>query len=151
MLERSYVLSPQHEDRNSPIGSAVDNDTGSNFNVDLMKIWLHNCLKTHHSCDSREPSRALTLLPTRVIDVDTNSQARITETTGMRANYLTLSYCWGQGKKLLCRKDSYERFKQNLPVDDSMPKTFKDALQITKALGYRYLWIDALCIIQDDP
>jgi len=31
-----------------------------------------------------------------------------------------------------------------------MPKTFRDALQVTKALGYRYLWIDALCIIQDD-
>ena len=32
-----------------------------------------------------------------------------------------------------------------------MPKTFKDALQVTRMLGYRYLWIDAICIIQDDP
>jgi hypothetical protein len=32
-----------------------------------------------------------------------------------------------------------------------MPKTFREALQVTKALGYQFIWIDALCIIQDDP
>jgi hypothetical protein len=93
------------------------------------------------------------LLPIRVIDVDTHGQARIIEMAGIRANYRTLSYCWGQGKKLLCKKrsGSYEQFKQELPVDDSMPKTFRDALKVTRVLGYRFLWIDALCIVQDDP
>jgi len=32
-----------------------------------------------------------------------------------------------------------------------LPKTFKDAVDITKSLGFRCLWIDALCIIQDSP
>lgn len=31
-----------------------------------------------------------------------------------------------------------------------MPKTFRDVVQITRELGLRYLWIDSLCIIQDD-
>jgi hypothetical protein len=93
------------------------------------------------------------LLPTRVIELEADGQAHITETMGMQAEYITLSYCWGKGKKLLCTKRSslYADFKQKLPVDNSMPKTFRDALQVTRALGYRYLWIDALCIIQDDP
>ena len=30
-----------------------------------------------------------------------------------------------------------------------IPKTFQDAVLITRKLGYRYLWIDSLCIIQD--
>lgn len=31
-----------------------------------------------------------------------------------------------------------------------LPTTFRDAIQVTKGLGIRYLWIDSLCIIQDD-
>jgi len=104
-------------------------------------------------CNTEVLSEKLPLLPTRVIELEPDGQARIIESLGMQAEYLTLSYCWGQGKKLLCTTGSglYEQFKQKLPVDDSMPKTFRDALQVTRALGYRYLWIDALCIIQDDP
>jgi hypothetical protein len=36
----------------------------------------------------------------------------------------------------------------SVPLDE-LPKTFQDAIQITKCLGIRYLWIDSLCIIQD--
>jgi len=32
-----------------------------------------------------------------------------------------------------------------------LPKSFRDAIQITRRLGYEYIWIDSLCIIQDDP
>jgi len=120
--------------------------------MDLIKTWDRHCQKGHHYCNADLLSQMLPLLPTRVIEIETDGQARITETKGMRAQYLTLSYCWGQGKRLLSTLGSglYEQFKQKLPLDDTMPRTFRDALQVTKALGYRYLWIDALCIIQDD-
>jgi hypothetical protein len=32
-----------------------------------------------------------------------------------------------------------------------LPNTFADAVQLTRGLGLKYLWIDSLCIIQDDP
>ena len=153
MLELSCVLSTRSEQQSTPIGSAVDADTGSIHNMSLIKTWIQDCQKTHCLCSMEISSQRLPLLPTRVIEIETDGQARVTETMGMRAEYLTLSYCWGQGKKLLSTKgsDSYEQFKQRLPVDDTMPRTFRDALQVTSALGFRYLWIDALCIIHDDP
>jgi len=120
--------------------------------MDLIKTWIQHCQKGHHCCNTEVSLQMLPLLPTRVIEIETDGQARITETKGMRSEYLTLSYCWGQGKRMLSTlgAGSYERFKQKLPLDDTMPKTFREAIQVTRSLGYRYLWIDALCIIQDD-
>ena len=40
--------------------------------------------------------------------------------------------------------------RAGIPLGD-MPKTFRDAVLITRRLGVRYLWIDSLCIIQDSP
>ena len=66
--------------------------------------------------------------------------------------YIALSYCWGSPKeiekKLVCTtKDNYKLRLEGFSTDD-LPKTFKDAVQVTRALGKKYLWIDALCIIQ---
>jgi len=33
---------------------------------------------------------------------------------------------------------------------ENLSKTFQDALTITHELGYQYIWIDSLCIVQDD-
>ena len=152
MLDLSCVLSSHSGKQFTPIGSAIDNHTGSDCNMDLIKTWVQHCRNEHHYCDTKVSSQKLPLLPTRVIEIETDGQARITETKGMRAEYLTLSYCWGQGKRMLCTRRSglYKLFKQKLPLDDTMPKAFRDALQVTRSVGYRYLWIDALCIIQDD-
>jgi hypothetical protein len=91
-------------------------------------------------------------LPTRVIDILDPAEPRLRESSGQQAEYLTLSYCWGQGKWLLNtrRCGRYEEFCKRIPSDESMPKTSGEALKVTRALGYRFLWIDALCIIQDD-
>ena len=153
MLDLSCIVLSRPGEQCSLIGSAVDSHTGSTYNMDLMKTWLQACQETHWLCKLEGSSKTPPPLPTRVIEIDIDGQSRITETGGIQAEYITLSYCWGEGKKLLCKKESglYEQFKQRLPVDDSMPKTFKDALQVTRSLGYRYLWIDALCIVQDDP
>jgi hypothetical protein len=32
-----------------------------------------------------------------------------------------------------------------------LPRTFRDAVEVTRGLGYEYIWIDSLCIVQDDP
>lgn len=46
------------------------------------------------------------------------------------------------------KKDNIEAFKQKMGFDD-LPKTFQDAITVCVALDIEYVWIDALCIIQD--
>jgi hypothetical protein len=63
--------------------------------------------------------------------------------------YITLSYCWGnlQGMLILLHGNLAE-LQRGINIT-SLPATFRDAVIVTKNLGFQYLWIDALCIIQD--
>jgi hypothetical protein len=63
---------------------------------------------------------------------------------------MTLSHCWGGRSHIKLTMDNTEDFQSNIPCDD-LPKTFLEAISVVKHLGIAYLWIDALCIIQDSP
>lgn len=87
-------------------------------------------------------------LPTRVIDVTGRETVRLLEPTPKRGQYLILSYCWGAGNNHA--KSTYQNLSQRkraIQIAD-LPKTIKQAIRVTQQLGFRYLWIDALCIIQ---
>ncbi|KAL2162607.1 hypothetical protein VTH06DRAFT_6443 [Thermothelomyces fergusii] len=111
------------------------------------RLWLDQCLKEHTACSSEAESE----LPTRVLDLDTGNpdSVRLRETQGERARYMCLSYCWGRSKFLRTVKGNLERHKQGISLAE-MPLTFRHVIQITRKFGVRYLWIDSLCIIQDD-
>jgi len=92
-------------------------------------------------------------LPFRVIDVgegeDYSSHPflRISNSRSVGV-YTTLSWCWGSTKPLTTTKGTLKARTEKMPMN-SLPKTFQDAVVITRSLGIQYLWIDALCIIQD--
>jgi hypothetical protein len=66
------------------------------------------------------------------------------------SRYVCLSHCWGGTKNPHLTTSSYiTANRQGIPVG-YLPKTFQDAIEMSRALGYRYLRIDSLCIIQDD-
>jgi hypothetical protein len=86
-----------------------------------------------------------------VIDVgsqDDGSAPRLLETKGVQGEYLTLSYCWGRAGNFTTSKANYCNLLKELPMT-RLAQTLVDAIAVTKALGQRYLWIDAICIIQD--
>ena len=62
--------------------------------------------------------------------------------------YTTLSHCWGGRDVLKLTLHTQTSFKQGIPLA-SLPLTFQDAVDVTRKLGLRYLWIDSLCILQD--
>lgn len=62
---------------------------------------------------------------------------------------MSLSYCWGGDQPIKLTKTSLEGLKGGIDIQ-SLPKTLTDAVKITDALGLSYIWIDALCIFQDD-
>jgi Heterokaryon incompatibility protein (HET) len=94
-----------------------------------------------------------TTLPFRVIDVgpsDGSVQSRLWTTHGQATGrYLTLSHCWGKVEPPKTTKATLSAWHTSLP-DSQMSKTFQDAIRLTRELGERFLWIDSLCIVQDD-
>jgi hypothetical protein len=76
-----------------------------------------------------------------------------TRKPGIRT-YVALSHCWGQPteeqKGRYCTtKENYKARLKGFSIDD-LPQTFQDAVRVARAIGLSYLWIDAVCIIQED-
>ena len=69
-----------------------------------------------------------------------------TETNELQ--YVALSYCWGKGTTLALTSTRLEEFKRQIPWA-WLPKTYQQAVNITRSLGLSFLWIDSICIIQE--
>ncbi|KAJ4417378.1 hypothetical protein N0V85_001887 [Neurospora sp. IMI 360204] len=131
-------------------------------NLALMKLWIENCRENHVKC-----SENLTrFLPTRLLDI------RAFEHQGSQdiklvclspsdygsdkqdaPSYVTLSHCCGPPEKrpATTTKANLQERMTRIRFDE-LPNTFRDAVRITRELdpSLRYLWIDSLCIVQDD-
>jgi hypothetical protein len=72
--------------------------------------------------------------------------------SGERGRYIALSHRWGDPQKhppfSTTRSNIFE-FRKSI-VFEWLPKTFQDAVRVTRELGVSFLWIDSLCIVQDD-
>ncbi|KAF2836682.1 HET-domain-containing protein, partial [Patellaria atrata CBS 101060] len=110
--------------------------------------WLENCVENHTLCKSTSSDP---YLPTRVLDIglDSSRDPFLFETNGQPGKYVALSYCWGKTKVLTTTTKNISSHKRSIPLD-TLPKTLQDAVIISRRLGIPYLWVDALCIIQDD-
>lgn len=71
------------------------------------------------------------------------------EPSARPSHYFALSHKWGKPDFLMLEKCNLSDFSARLPVEQ-LRSTFRDAIEATRALGYNYIWIDSLCIIQDD-
>lgn len=121
----------------------------------MLKRWLAACKRDHASCwetlsgsvidDSELPE-----LPSRVIHVS-GSTVRLLPSGGRRGRYAALSHCWGSAGRqpLKTTQANLQNHLQHIPWA-SIPKTFQDAITITRRIGLDYVWIDSLCIVQDD-
>lgn len=73
--------------------------------------------------------------------------------SGTNLQYTTLSHCWGSqetaSKTLQLKRASEFDLQKALPAE-AIPASYRDAMAITRALGLQYIWIDSLCIVQDD-
>lgn len=92
-------------------------------------------------------------MPTRVIHIGTTGDVwrlQINEPSNKSQDtrYIALSYRWGQHQQLTLQTSNLKHFKDGLPIS-GLPKTFRDLVQVARMLGINYLWIDALCIIQN--
>jgi len=110
---------------------------------------LEYCQKNHSQCSKGyEP-----MLPTRVINVGSQGDRAIKlhiPQEGERGQYLTLSYCWGKLPQYITTKETIKDESHTIQLDN-LSQTIKDAVSVTRQLGFQHLWIDVLCIVQDRP
>ncbi|KAI2628056.1 heterokaryon incompatibility protein-domain-containing protein [Hypomontagnella submonticulosa] len=134
-----------------PILKARHSSTGGMAH--LWRHWYNVCSKTHASCQARQ-GRLQSFTPTRLIELLDYDRGDIYEWRlvcphdGSSIQYLTLSHCWGSSKHTCLTERSYQEFLGGSPIA-TLPQTYRDACIATSSLGFRYIWIDSLCIIQD--
>jgi hypothetical protein len=85
----------------------------------------------------------------RLLELSAKQPKLIVPPDGEIPPYLALSHCWGGGSPLRTMRANIDQHYVGININD-LPKTFQDAIIITKALGFQNLWIDSLCIVQDD-
>ncbi|KAI0514911.1 HET-domain-containing protein [Xylaria bambusicola] len=124
----------------------------------MVSNWIDICEALHgDECRKRPgmddfPEHPATILSEfRLIDVELGCLVNGTSD----CKYVALSYVWGRANVLLAGSNNIERLEKpgafNTPeFRAQVPQTIKDAMQATRGIGIRYLWVDALCIIQDE-
>lgn len=127
--------------------------TASDSSFSLASHWLCDCLTNHRSCNYT--ADASFVPPTRVIDVGFRDGKRLprlylSSSEDLNMKYIALSHCWGETKAPILKKHMLRTMTLGLDWH-RLPKTFQEAILVTRRLGFRYLWIDSLCIIQDSP
>lgn len=146
----------------------------------MIKKWLKDCRYRESMELCRAPSTATVLanhvgcldligesrtlqqnpkLPTRLIAVSANESLvkaqlvepynDLDESERHLIKYVALSYCWGHEPVVRLTVESLNHFKTALPMY-KLPETIVDAIEMCQACGYHYIWVDSLCILQDD-
>ncbi|KAF2869675.1 hypothetical protein BDV95DRAFT_497373 [Massariosphaeria phaeospora] len=116
---------------------------GAEGKQNLALKFLGECTAHHVHCSNKTSH-----LPTRVIEVGgPDKQPRLYITKGENARYVALSHCWGGGSPITTTTETLDQRCKAMPLEE-LPKTFADAVNITRSLDVQYLWIDSLCILQ---
>lgn len=117
--------------------------------ISFIKSSMAKCVE---ACRHTVPDEFLSL-PSRLIKVE-NDLIRLVAVAdissgGQHVPFSTLSYCWGNVPQLKLGKDTLSRLQRGLNINE-LAAAYRDAIVLTKALSIPYIWIDALCIFQDD-
>lgn len=132
------------------VGRKVGLDVATPEYFDRIRAWLSDCVSSHQGCSLHRRKLADSAeLPTRLISV--GPPIHIVETAGQsgRMIYACLSHCWGKTPTITTTRANIVAHLRNIEYA-ALSKTFKDAITIARQLGTRHIWIDSLCIIQDD-
>ena len=123
----------------------IERDPSSDALFSRAQQWILDCESKHPTCQSIS-----TAVPKRLLFVGStpNDSIRLIEDIPYRTKYIALSHCWGTNNYRTTRANLSERVK-NIPWGE-LPSTFQDAVTVAHRFEISYLWIDSLCIIQDD-
>ncbi|KAK1655156.1 heterokaryon incompatibility protein-domain-containing protein [Colletotrichum phormii] len=132
-----------------PVSDALDSSC-----IKRLKDRVWGCASNHSGCYYSSEPRSL---PTRLIKVGQidDDMARLVISDGLPSttSYIALSYCWGPPSvskpQLITTAATLADRQTKIPLPE-MPETIRDSVVFARHMGIKYIWIDALCIIQDD-
>lgn len=131
-------------------GSEVSSTAFSEQVFSQIQSWCGDCISKHARCSIAKSS--VSWIPSRVVDLGPKSgplSPKLSESKGAVGKYITLTHRWTNITRLSATTlANYESRKQSIDME-SLSLAFQDAFQAAQKLAVRYLWIDALCIIQD--
>jgi hypothetical protein len=137
-------------DRGTICAPVLQGNTGSKSCWVRALSWYHDCVQNHKTCQST--AKDTVWYPSRLLEVGTASEETVKvvakERGGIDGLYLTLSHRWGTGVMYRLTTNLVEQFEMGILISD-LPRTFREAIEITRRLKVQYLWIDSLCIVQD--
>lgn len=115
----------------------------------MASTWINDCITQHDLCGPKD----LRPLPTRVLWIR-HEPIRLYQTHGKLARYACLSHRWPPtnlaSPPKYCLSTSNCRLYEESIDWEGLPTLFQDAIFVTQQLGLEFLWIDSLCIIQND-
>lgn len=144
--EQSLVWASSNLSRRKLLNSSWVQTTDIDY--PLVRYWLRRCNEYHEHCHINR-SHGRKDMEIRLIDVV--DECVVPGTLAHR--YFALSYVWGGIARLRATKDniaSLERKHSLQARSGSLPRTVRDAMTFVANLEQRYLWVDSLCIVQDD-
>ncbi|CAG7562024.1 unnamed protein product [Fusarium equiseti] len=133
-------------------------DEGMENIVCLTSRWIRNCRDSHRQCRHPDAQNNLDWLPSRLVDVGTDDSTQPPRLFFPRKDqgsknpeYVALSYAWGpvSNHSFKTTASNLQAMLESLPFSQ-LPKMIQDAIIFTRKLGFRYLWVDALCILQSE-
>jgi hypothetical protein len=128
--------------------------------IGFIQSKLAFCDEKHEDCRTK-PGKDV-VWPRRLLKIDVSGDVLkvvLVEPSDTSQEYIALSHCWGTSKDgqqttstvpPKTNTTDLENYKSAGISESSLTKTFRDALDITRKLGVEYIWIDSLCIAQDD-
>jgi hypothetical protein len=118
---------------------------------DLVRHWLHTCDNEHELCRRARVGTDFFQLPTRLIDV--RNGLKLVETAVLRTGrqdvkYATLSHRWKEGPAARLLHSNLGSMKQAIDPR-CLTQVFRDSIDAVRRLDIGFIWIDALCVLQD--
>ncbi|KAI1129672.1 heterokaryon incompatibility protein-domain-containing protein [Nemania abortiva] len=145
----TFVFSRFLHDPTIPSVAAQSSSTADA--IDLWRYWFRTCYESHRVC--HRPGLWPKQFHIRLIEIlggDDTLRWRLVSGSNIKPlSYVTLSHRWGSAGLIKLVKGEIARFHQEQKESD-LPQTYRDAMRVAWSLGVQYIWIDALCIIQDD-
>ena len=152
LASRSFLMFPEqdfvHLPNEEELGQSTDPSiTGG----DQIRKWIQNCDSSHGGCSKHIDGH---FLPTRLIDLDIgrDDMVRIVDTTRQKIKgpYVTLSHSWGEVRFLTLSSGKLDEYMNKGIKLADLSNNFQQAIHVARFIRIRYIWIDSLCIIQDD-